>query len=253
MFERFSDRARHSVVAAQEHARLLGHDHIGSEHLLLGVLDVIEGNQSPDRADAVADVLAAAGVTVAAVSAEVGELADPGDTPQAGHIPFTAEAKKVLELSLREAIADGAVNIGATHILLAVIREGDGTGAQILGRLSGPLSGSALRQQIRAATRDETDEVLVGGVPRRVALHRREGPELPWVPRVRAALVSVDERLAAIEQHLGITVVPTPGDRLRLPELMDSVAERLGDLERHFGITPGAEPPDQGTAGPAGK
>jgi ATP-dependent Clp protease ATP-binding subunit ClpA len=234
MFERFSERARRSVVLAQEHARLLGHHYIGSEHLLLGVLEVIEGDQ---EAAALADTLAAAGITMAAVSVEVGELGQPGSAPTPEHIPFTPEAKKVLELSLRESIERDSIFIGAAHILLAVTRQDDCRGALVLAQLGGPLA--ALRQRIAESAPGAlgTEFALRGSSwP---ATRRRGDPELRWVIQLRQVLLSVDERLANLERHLGIAAQGEPGRKL--PELIGSVEKRLTDLESHFGLAEAAE------------
>lgn len=125
MFERFTDRARRVVVLAQEEARLLGHSYIGTEHLLLGLLSEGEGVG--------AQALAALGVNLQDVRAEVKQIIDDGGggTP-VGHIPFTPRAKKVLELSLREALQLGHNYIGTEHVLLGLIREGQGVAAQVL-------------------------------------------------------------------------------------------------------------------------
>jgi ATP-dependent Clp protease ATP-binding subunit ClpA len=234
MFERFSERARRSVVLAQEHARLLGHHYIGSEHLLLGVLEVIEGDQ---EAAALAETLAAAGITMAAVSVEVGELGQPSSAPTPEHIPFTPDAKKVLELSLRESIEHDSVFIGATHILLALTRRDDCRGALVLARLGGPLA--ALRQRItESAPGTRGTEFALRGTSW-PANRRRGDPELRWVIQLRQMLVSVDERLANLERHLGIAAQGEPGPKL--PDLIGSVERRLTDLESHFGLTEAAE------------
>ena len=124
MFERFTDRARRVVVLAQEEARLLNHNYIGTEHLLLGLIREGEG--------VAARVLEALGVTLAAVRQEVEGIIGRGQQPPVEHVPFTPRAKKVLELSLREALELGHEYIGTEHILLGLLREGNGVAAQIL-------------------------------------------------------------------------------------------------------------------------
>ena len=99
MFERFTEQSRRVVVLAQEEARMLRHNHIGSEHLLLGMLHEQGGTAT--------DVLASAGITIEAARSQVGELAGPGDKLSSAHIPFTQRAKKILELSLRVALEQG--------------------------------------------------------------------------------------------------------------------------------------------------
>jgi ATP-dependent Clp protease ATP-binding subunit ClpA len=124
MFERFTNQARHVVVLAQEEARLLSHNYIGTEHILLGLLG------EPDGIGAT--VLASFGVTRDRARAEVEEVVGKGKTQPSGHIPFTPRAKKVLELSLREALALRHHYIGTEHILLGLLREGDGVAAQVM-------------------------------------------------------------------------------------------------------------------------
>jgi len=233
MFERFSERARQSVVLAQEHARLLGHHYIGSEHLLLGVLEVIEGDQ---QAAALADALAAAGITMAAVSAEVGELDHPSSAPPSEHILFTPEAKKVLELSLREAIERESVFIGATHILLAVTRREDCRGALALAQLGGPLT--ALRRRIVESASGDPGTEFSLRQGSWLAGHQRGEPERRLVIRPRQ-LLSIDRRLANIERHLGIAAEAEPDGRL--PAVIGSIEKRLTDLESHLGLTEAEE------------
>src|SRR4051812_17442220 len=124
MFERFTDRARHSVVLAQEEARRLGHTYIGTEHLLLGLLRESDG--------LAAKALTTLGIGVANVRAEIIDIIGEGSDPPTGHIPFTPRSKKVLELSLREALQLGDNFIGTEHILLGLVREGEGVAAQVL-------------------------------------------------------------------------------------------------------------------------
>ena len=121
MFERFTDRARRVVVLAQEEARLLNHDYIGTEHILLGLVHEEQG--------VAARALTELGISLEAVRDEVRQTIGQGDSPPTGHIPFTPRAKKVLELSLREALALGHNYIGTEHILLGLLREGQGVGA----------------------------------------------------------------------------------------------------------------------------
>ena len=127
MFERFTDRARHVVVYAQEEARMLNHDYIGTEHILLGLIH--EGE------DVAARALQEMGISLDASRARVEELIGQGTEPPMGHIPFTPRGKKVLELSLREALQMGHNYIGTEHILLGLVREGEGVGAQLLREL----------------------------------------------------------------------------------------------------------------------
>ncbi len=138
MFERFTDRARRVVVLAQEEARLLNHNYIGTEHILLGLIHEAEG--------VAAKALEVMGISLDAVRERVQSIIGEGGVAPTGHIPFTPRAKKVLELSLREALQLGHNYIGTEHILLGLIREGEGVGAQVLMTLGADLS--TVRQQV---------------------------------------------------------------------------------------------------------
>ena len=138
MFERFTDRARRVVVLAQEEARLLHHNYIGTEHILLGLIHEGEG--------VAAKSLESLGISLEAVRNQVEEIIGQGGSSPSGHIPFTPRAKKVLELSLREALQLGHNYIGTEHILLGLIREGEGVAAQVLVKLGADLS--RVRQQV---------------------------------------------------------------------------------------------------------
>ncbi len=138
LFERFTDRARRVVVLAQEEARLLSHSYIGTEHILLGLIHEGEG--------VAAKALESLGISLEAVRAQVEEIIGQGGSSPSGHIPFTPRAKKVLELSLREALQLGHNYIGTEHILLGLIREGEGVAAQVLVKLGADLG--RVRQQV---------------------------------------------------------------------------------------------------------
>ncbi len=138
MFERFTDRARRVVVLAQEEARMLSHNYIGTEHILLGLIHEGEG--------VAAKALESLGISLEAVRAQVEEIIGQGQQAPSGHIPFTPRAKKVLELSLREALQLGHNYIGTEHILLGLIREGEGVAAQVLVKLGADLG--RVRQQV---------------------------------------------------------------------------------------------------------
>ncbi len=131
MFERFTDRARRVVVLAQEEARLLNHNYIGTEHILLGLIHEGEG--------VAARALESMGINLESVRSQVVEIIGQGAQAPSGHIPFTPRAKKVLELSLREALQLGHNYIGTEHILLGLIREGEGVAAQVLQKLGAEL------------------------------------------------------------------------------------------------------------------
>ena len=138
MFERFTDRARRVVVLAQEEARMLNHNYIGTEHILLGLIHEGEG--------VAAKALESMGISLEGVRAQVEEIIGQGQQAPSGHIPFTPRAKKVLELSLREALQLGHNYIGTEHILLGLIREGEGVAAQVLVKLGADLN--RVRQQV---------------------------------------------------------------------------------------------------------
>jgi ATP-dependent Clp protease ATP-binding subunit ClpC len=131
VFERFTDRARRVVVLAQEEARLLNHNYIGTEHILLGLIHEGEG--------VAARALEGMGISLESVRSQVVEIIGQGSQAPSGHIPFTPRAKKVLELSLREALQLGHNYIGTEHILLGLIREGEGVAAQVLQKLGAEL------------------------------------------------------------------------------------------------------------------
>ena len=138
LFERFTDRARRVVVLAQEEARLLNHSYIGTEHILLGLIHEGEG--------VAAKSLESLSISLEAVRAQVEEIIGQGGSSPSGHIPFTPRAKKVLELSLREALQLGHNYIGTEHILLGLLREGEGVATQVLVKLGADLG--KVRQQV---------------------------------------------------------------------------------------------------------
>jgi ATP-dependent Clp protease ATP-binding subunit ClpC len=176
MFERFTNRARHVVVLAQEEARRLHHNYIGTEHILLGLLG------EPDSV--AGHVLAGIGMSLEATRGEVGAIVSPGTTARSGHIPFTPRAKKTLELALREALQLQHNYIGTEHILLGVIREGEGVAAQILLQHADFLAiRKAVIDQLPAASAE------TGGRGRRW-LRRRgtTGPTEPGAPAEQAVL-----------------------------------------------------------------
>src|SRR2546428_5253736 len=132
MFERFTDRARRVVVLAQEEARMLNHNYIGTGPILLGLIHEGDG--------VAAKAMEALNISLEAVRSQVEEIIGQGQAAPTGHIPFTPRAKKVLELSLREALQLGHSYIGTEHILLGLIREGEGVAAQVLQKLGADLN-----------------------------------------------------------------------------------------------------------------
>jgi Clp amino terminal domain, pathogenicity island component/UvrB/uvrC motif len=187
MFERFTDQSRRVVVLAQEEARL-NHNYIGTEHLLLGLLH--EGRGSAARA------LEAMDVTLPAVRDQVTAIVGPGQAQPSGHIPFTARAKKSLELSLREALQLGDGYIGTGHLLLGLIHQGDNVAVKILGNLGADLKD--LRARVTEELRNDPEQghsPATAGERQLRVLMRGE---------VKALLDTIDDRLGAIERRLDI-------------------------------------------------
>jgi hypothetical protein len=162
MFERFTDRARRVVVLSQEEAAGLKHNYIGTEHLLLGLIREREG--------VAARALESLGISLEAVRAEVEQIIGQGQSAAIGQIPFTPRAKKVLELSLREALQLGHNYIGTEHILLGLVREGEGVAAQVLVKLGGGEL-SRVRQAVTVQLASQPGEEVPG--PRRVVREAR--------------------------------------------------------------------------------
>jgi ATP-dependent Clp protease ATP-binding subunit ClpC len=194
MFERFTNQSRRAVVLAQEEARDLRHDYIGTEHLLLGLLR--EGTGSAARA------LTSMHVTLDAARQVVEASVGLGEHEQLSkHIPFTPRAKKALELSLRESLQLGQNYIGTGHLLLGLIRQGDDVAVQILGGLGADLTDLRARVTQEMADRPEAEEEA--GVIRVARERPRAALRMP--AEVRNLLETIDARLSAIEQRLGIT------------------------------------------------
>jgi ATP-dependent Clp protease ATP-binding subunit ClpA len=185
MFERFTDRARRVVVLAQEEARMLHHNYIGTEHILLGLIHEGEG--------VAAKALESLGISLDAVRQQVEEIIGQGQQAPSGHIPFTPRAKKVLELTRREAEQLGHNYIGTEHILLGLIREGNGVAAQVLVMLGADLN----------RVRLTVIQLLHGHPAREPVPTRSAAQELRLPPGLQARLDEVEQRLAAIEQRLG--------------------------------------------------
>jgi Clp amino terminal domain, pathogenicity island component/UvrB/uvrC motif len=187
MFERFTSQSRRVVVLAHEEARLLNHNYIGTEHLLLGLLH--EGQSSAARA------LTAVNVTLPAARDQVVATIGRGQSEPSGHIPFTPPAKKSLELSLREALQLGDGYIGTGHLLLGLLHQGDNMAVKLLGELGTDLSGLRVRVIQELHDHPEGNNTSPAERERRVFLRGS----------VQGLLDTIDERLDAIEQHLGIT------------------------------------------------
>ena len=185
MFERFTDRARHVVVLAKEEARLLNHNWIGTEHLLLGLIR--QGDSVAAR------VLESLGISLQAVRHEVEEIIGQGEQVPSEEIPFTPRSKKVLELALRESLQLRDNYIGPEHILLGLMREGDGVAAQVLIKLGANLN--RVRQQVI--------QLLHGYQGKEPKSARRWPQEGAPVTEVQARLDAGEGRLAALEQRVG--------------------------------------------------
>ena len=198
MFERFTDRARRVVVLAQEESRLLGHNYIGTEHLLLGLLAEREG--------VAARALESLDITLDAAREQVREIIGPGPQEVRGHIPFTPRAKKILELSLREALKLGSEVISTEHLLLGLVDEGAGVGAQILERLGAPAP--AVREAVIILADAEPEPAPARPEAGVRSFAREALLPLEVVAEFRDLIASIDRRLAAIERHLGIADGP---------------------------------------------
>jgi ATP-dependent Clp protease ATP-binding subunit ClpA len=192
MFERFTDKARRVVILAQEDARLLSHNYIGAEHILLGLIQEGTG--------LAAQALESMGITHEAARQQVEEIVGRGQRQPTGHIPFTPQAKKALQLSLREAIHLGDNYIGTEHILLGLLREGDGPAIQVLEHLG--VDPSQARRQVtdlarRKRSEDEPPTARAAG------RFGRAGGKRQMLVDILAHLDSVESRLAALEHRVG--------------------------------------------------
>ena len=199
MFERFTDRARRVVVLAQEEARMLSHNYVGPEHVLLGLIH--EGQGVAARA------LTELGVSLDEVRVQVEELIGRGEQAPTGHIPFTPRAKRVLELSLREALQLGHNYIGTEHILLGILREGENVAAQVLVRTGTDLNRVRLEiiKLVAPEAGAEAGALREGGTPpREVRMALSPAIHDFLLTEVRNSLASITERLTAIERHLGM-------------------------------------------------
>jgi ATP-dependent Clp protease ATP-binding subunit ClpC len=211
MFERFTDRARRVVVLAQEEARMLEHNYIGTEHLLLGLIHEGEG--------VAAQALRALDVDLDTLRREVESLVGRGQQPTKGHIPFTPAAKKVLELALRESVQLGHEYIGTEHLLLGLLREGEGPGAQVLQQRGIELN--TVRQEVIRLLHGY--QAGAGRRGRRVVRGRpgRPGAGGATLDEISHQLRVLGARLSAIETKLG---VEEPPERQRLRQVDAQIA-----------------------------
>jgi ATP-dependent Clp protease ATP-binding subunit ClpA len=264
MFERFTDAARRVVVLAQEEARVLNHNYIGTEHILLALLR--EGDGVAARA------LGSLGITEEAARQQVEEITGRGEPgPQRGHIPFTPRGKKILQLSLREAIALGHAYIGTEHILLGLLREDDGVAVRVLNGLG--VEPNRVRQQViqlvsarRVQQEPETGRAAGRGKRKLLSELRGRLDALDWRLSVLEQRVGTSPDLAQLDQEITQVRIDKEsaieaqdfehaavlrdreqqllGDKAArlqewaaLPSLSDEV-ERLRDLLRRHGIDP---------------
>ena len=186
MFERFTDESRRAVVLAQEEASRLNHNYIGTEHLLAGLRREERG--------AAARALKSADITLDAVRGQIEALVGRGQRPPSGHIPFTPRAKKALELSLREALKLDDDCIGPGHLLLALISQDDGVAVRVLHELGADLE----QLRARAVLEIEANQKAQGISPP-LRLRRTQKSDA-----VLGLLDTIDDRLSAIERHLGL-------------------------------------------------
>ena len=189
VFERFTDRARRVVVLAQEEARMLDHNYIGTEHILLGLIGEGEG--------VAAKALESLGISLESVRQEVEEIIGRGQQAPPGHIAFTPRAKKVLELALREAQQLGHNYVGTEHILLGLIREGEGVAAQVLVKLGADLE--RVRQQVIQLLHGHQGKQPVDDGRRRGKRARAR-----LMDDALARIEALDRRLAAMERWVGM-------------------------------------------------
>jgi hypothetical protein len=209
MFQRFTDRARTVVVLAQDEARRLDHNYIGTEHLLLGLIREGEG--------VAAKALEALGISLDSVRQQVEQIIGRGQQAPSGHIPFTPRAKKVLELSLRESQQLGHNYIGTEHILLGVIHPSDGVARQVLVKLGA--DPNRVRQQVIRLLQEHSAEESVSA--------RSAAQELRLLPAVKSRLEAAEQRLTAIEQRVGTG--PDTGDLDQQIEIVRTEKEAAVD------------------------
>jgi ATP-dependent Clp protease ATP-binding subunit ClpC len=219
MFERFTDRARRVVVLAQEEARLLDHEYIGTEHLLLGLLS--------ERDGVAAQALAALDITLEAARAQVEQKVGRGTAATAGYIPFTPRAKKTLELSLREALELAHNSIGTEHILLGMVQVdtklGPGVGLEVLRVLGA--EPDAIRRHVMALISESGPESVRGDAWSRPAAASQDPPTGPLCMQCRA--------LTAETAHTAAVTIPGPQG-----EALPFIAIYCGMCGATYGLLP---------------
>jgi ATP-dependent Clp protease ATP-binding subunit ClpA len=241
MFERFTDRARNVVVLAQEEARMLNHNYIGTEHILLGLIHETRGLG--------AKALEAAGIGLEPARQRVAEIIGPGQQAPSGNIPFTPRAKKILELSLREALQLSHNYIGTEHILLGLIREGDGVAVHVLTGLGADLN--RLRQQVLQLQADNptTEEMPRSGragASARADAARADAAQAEVVRAEAARAEAARLEAARLEAARAATArAESAAVARKLAEILsrlDSISDRLAAIERT--VSPGTAADD---------
>jgi ATP-dependent Clp protease ATP-binding subunit ClpC len=230
MFERFTDRARRVIVLAQEEARMLGHNYIGTEHILLGVI-----HEGRGVSGAALDTL---GVTLDGAREQVASIVSPGQDAPSGHIPFTPRAKTVLELSLREALNLGHSNIGPEDVLLGLIREGGGVASQVLLNLG--VSGDRARETVLGLSRESAEG---GPAPERESGERESGESERGESGGRAVRETApggQSKARAVRETIAgappVRLVILPAELEDIAARLDRIDGRLAAIERHLGI-----------------
>jgi ATP-dependent Clp protease ATP-binding subunit ClpC len=223
VFERFTDRARHVVVLAQEEARMLNHNYIGTEHILLGLIHEGEG--------VAALALERLGISQQAARERVKEIIGQGSNPPAGHIPFTPRAKKVLELALREALQLGHNYIGTEHILLGLLREEEGVAAQVLTQLGATLDDvrEAVIELLAGSTASAREAAGAGSVAATAEIYTEVVPE-DAPPR--------DPRCARCHSLLAETLTVSTIERTVDDELLELKVAHCGRCGWALGVVP---------------
>jgi ATP-dependent Clp protease ATP-binding subunit ClpC len=236
MFERFTDRARNVVVLAQEEARMLNHNYIGTEHILLGLINENQG--------LAARALESAGIGLEPARQRVEEIIGHGQRAPSGHIPFTPRAKKVLELSLREALQLSHNYIGTEHILLGLIREGEGVATVVLVDLGADLN--RLRQQVIQL---QADNPMTEEMPRTAQARAAARAEAARADAAQAEVVRVEAAQAEAARleaaRAAAARAESSAQTRKLDEILsrlDSISDRLAAVER--AINPGTAPDD---------
>jgi ATP-dependent Clp protease ATP-binding subunit ClpA len=236
MFERFTDRARNVVVLAQEEARMLDHNYIGTEHILLGLIHESQG--------LAARALESMGIGLEPVRQAVEEIVGRGKKSPSGHIPFTARAKKVLELSLREALQLSHNYIGTEHILLGLIREGEGVATRVLVDLGADLN--SIRQRVIQLQADNPATEEMPRAARARAAARADAAESARAEAAAMRAGAAQDEAARLEGALAeATRADNSAQARKLDEILsrlDSISDQLATIERR--LNPGTAPDD---------